>query len=131
MKLFSVSSSALMLVLVSLLAAAQFCQSLAPMSKMPSQKRASATRLGMAPKYIGNKWVPQTDDDLPSAGYDAVGTLLRQGPKPFLTRVFQADEWEQAVLKFMATENGGKGCDRNTAQGNMDAYLRNRTCAVL
>jgi hypothetical protein len=78
-------------------------------------------RLAMAPKYIKDKWVPQGPNDEPSAGYDIWGTLLRQGPKPALTRMFQADEYEQAVLKFMAGDN----CDRNTAQGNMDAYLRN------
>ena len=47
--------------------------------------------------------------------------FLLQGPKPVFTRLFQQDDYEQAVLKFMATD----GCDRITAQGNMDAYLRN------
>jgi hypothetical protein len=75
----------------------------------------------MAPKYIKDKWVPQSDAEMPSAGYDVFGTLLRQGPQPALTRIFQPDDYEQAVLKFMAGDN----CDRNTAQGNMDAYLRN------
>ena len=67
------------------------------------------------------QWSPTTDDDLPSAGYDILGTLLRQGPNPALQRIFKPTEYEQAVLKFMA----GDKCDRNTAQGNMDAYLRN------
>jgi hypothetical protein len=75
----------------------------------------------MAPKFVGSKWVPQGPDDEPSAGYDILGTILRQGPEPALQRIFNADDYEQAVLKFMATEK----CDRNTAQGNMDAYLRN------
>jgi hypothetical protein len=83
--------------------------------------RTARPPLAMAPKYVNDKWVPQGPDDEPSAGYDVWGTLLRQGPKPAFTRLFQSDEYEQAVLKFMA----GDKCDRNTAQGNMDAYLRN------
>lgn len=75
----------------------------------------------MAPKFVGNKWVAQSEEDSPSAGYDVLGTVLRQGPEPAFTRIFNPDDYEQAVLKFMATEK----CDRNTAQGNMDAYLRN------
>jgi hypothetical protein len=47
---------------------------------------------------------------------------LRQGPLPFLNRLFQPQDYEQAVLKFM----NGDGCtDRNTAQSEMDAYLSN------
>jgi hypothetical protein len=82
---------------------------------------SSTTTLSMAPKFVGNKWVPQGPEDEPSAGYDTLGTILRQGPEPAITRIFNPDDYEQAVLKFMATEK----CDRNTAQGNMDAYLRN------
>jgi len=67
-----------------------------------------------------NKW------DKP-AGYDEeetygpVGSLLRQGPGPFITRLSNADEYEQAVLKYMASE----GVSRLEAQGNMDAYFNN------
>lgn len=75
----------------------------------------------MAPKFDGEQWVPTSDDELPEAGYGVGRTLLLHGPKPFLQRVFQPELYEQAVLKFMA----GDKVDRNTAQGNMDAYLRN------
>lgn len=81
----------------------------------------TTTKMDMAPKYFGKKWVASNESEMPAAGYDVWGTLLRQGPKPAVTRVFQPDDYEQAVLKFMAGDN----CDRNTAQGNMDAYLRN------
>jgi len=74
----------------------------------------------MAPKFKGGKWVPQSEDDMPSAGYGVSKTFFLQGPKPALTRLFQPDDYEQAVLKFMA----GEQCDRVTAQGNMDFYLR-------
>jgi hypothetical protein len=93
--------------------------------KIGSTTRSTTARqpspLARAPKYVKDKWVAQGPQDEPSAGYDIWGTLLRQGPKPAFTRLFQPDEYEQAVLKFMA----GDQCDRNTAQGNMDAYLRN------
>lgn len=77
----------------------------------------------MAPRFDRKeqKWLYGGPEDEPSAGYDALGSLLRHGPLPFFQRVFKADEYEQAVLKFMAVEK----LDRNQAQGNMDAYLRN------
>ena len=76
------------------------------------------------PRYdkAAEKWIPTGPNQLPEAGYPPVKTFLLQGPKPFLTRVFQQDDYEQAVLKFMAGDNI---VDRDVAQGNMDAYLRN------
>jgi len=53
--------------------------------------------------------------------YDAVGAALRHGPSPFFTRVFNADEYEQGVLQYMATAK----CDRAEATGNVDAKLNN------
>lgn len=87
----------------------------------PRPKQQSSTGTRMAPKYVDNKWIPQSEKEMPDAGYDVVGTLFRHGPKPVFSRIFQPDDYEQAVLKFMAAAK----CDRNTAQGNMDAYLRN------
>lgn len=78
-----------------------------------------ATR--MVPKFENETWVAQSVEEMPGAGYDVIGTFIRQGPKPAFTRIFQPEEYEQAILKFMAAEE----CDRNTAQGNMDAYIRN------
>merc|ERR1712087_1096521 len=54
-------------------------------------------------------------------GYDAVGAALRHGPSPFLTRVFNADEYEQGVMKYMLSAK----CDRAEATGNIDAKLNN------
>jgi len=84
----------------------------------------SSSRLSMAPKFdkAEGKWVPSDPaTEGPEAGYGIGKTLLLQGPKPFLHRVFQPDDYEQAVLKFMATDKVG----RREAQGNMDAYLEN------
>lgn len=68
-----------------------------------------------------NKWVVSSPDEGPEAGYGPLGSLLRQGPLPFFNRVFKADEYEQAVLKFMA----GDQADRMRAQAEMDSYLAN------
>ena len=52
--------------------------------------------------------------------YGPVGSLLRQGPVPFLLRIRDPDTYNAAVTKFMLRER----CDRNTAQANMDAYFQ-------
>ena len=77
----------------------------------------------MAPRFdpFTQRWYPSSPDEEPSAGYPPVGSLLRHGPKPYLERTLKPDEYEQAVLKFMAADE----CSRNEAQANMDAYLRN------
>jgi hypothetical protein len=84
----------------------------------------SQTHLFMAPRFdtASNKWVATKPEDEATSGYSVYKTLLLRGPKPFLHRVLQPDDYEQAVLKFMA----GDGVDRNTAQGNMDAYLESK-----
>ncbi len=56
-----------------------------------------------------------------SASYGPLGSLIRQGPKPFINHLLFPEQYDQAVLKYMA----GEGCDRKEAQGNMDAYLEN------
>ena len=61
---------------------------------------------------------PLDDGEYP---YDAVGAALRHGPAPFLTRVFNADEYEQGVMKYMLSAK----VDRATAVGNTDAKLNN------
>ena len=66
-------------------------------------------------RYIKN---PNDDGVLP---YDAIGAALRHGPVPFFTRIFNADEYEQGVLKYMGTAK----VSRAEAVGNMDAKLNN------
>lgn len=60
---------------------------------------------------------PDAEED----SWDAFGSFLRQGPNPFLVRVFSPDDYDQAVLKYMASEK----CARAEAQGNMDAFFNN------
>lgn len=66
-------------------------------------------------RYVPN---PLDDGEYP---YDAIGSALRHGPSPFLTRVFNADEYEQGVLKYMLTQK----VSRAEATGNVDAKLNN------
>lgn len=94
-----------------------------PCTPKASQFRQSSS-LQMAPRYDPGtqKWLPQSDDDFPQAGYPPTGSLFRAGPKAFLMRVFNSEGYEQSVLKYMAREK----CSRNEAQGNMDgkSYTR-------
>lgn len=79
--------------------------------------------LNMAPRFDKDtaRWIPSSPEEEASAGYDAIGSLLRQGPGPFFQRIFKPDDYDQAVLKYMA----GEKCSRDEAQANMDAFLRN------
>jgi hypothetical protein len=87
--------------------------------------RSTSSRLSNSPlkmvKYDGTKWIATKPEEMPEAGYDPINTLILHGPKSWFTRVFQTDDYEQAVLKFMAGDKVG----RTEAMGNMDAYMRN------
>ncbi|KAL7466299.1 hypothetical protein ACHAXS_006598 [Conticribra weissflogii] len=67
-----------------------------------------------------NRWIKNPNDD-GKYPYDAIGSALRHGPAPFLTRLTNADEYEQGVLKYMATAK----VSRAEATGNIDAKLNN------
>jgi hypothetical protein len=60
-------------------------------------------------------------------GYPLYETLLRNGPVPFLTRLTNNDDYEQAVLKFQAAEK----CSVNEAQGNMGTSSSFSECFVI
>ncbi|KAL7572533.1 hypothetical protein ACA910_000356 [Epithemia clementina (nom. ined.)] len=79
--------------------------------------------LNMAPKFdkATGRWSPSSPAEGPEAGYGPLKSLLLRGPKPFLSRVFTPDDYEQGVYKFMATDK----VSREVAQGNMDRYLEN------
>ena len=64
----------------------------------------------MVPRYnpAEQKWEPMTDKDKPEAGYGPIGSLIRAGPLPFIQRLVNSENYEQGVLKYMASE----GCDR-------------------
>jgi hypothetical protein len=98
---------------------------------VPDASKVGSTRLGtnkdvyhlfMSPRFDpnGERWYPSTDEEAQEA-YGPVGSLIRQGPKPFLSRYTSADGYEQGVYKMMAQE----GWSRLEAQGNMDAFIEN------
>ncbi len=81
-----------------------------------SKKSFATSSLGMAPRFDNklNKWVAPSPEEGPEAGYDIWGSLVRQGPFPSINRV---------CLQGRGTRAGR--LERNTAQAEMDAYLRN------
>ena len=82
-----------------------------------------SSSLAMAPRFDPSeqRWYPSTEEESAEAGYPPIRSLLRHGPSAFLVRTTQPDKYDQAVLKFMATDQA----DRWTAQGNMDRYFEN------
>jgi len=95
-------------------------------SQLRVETRNNALR--MAPRFdpVEKRWYPRTDEEAQEA-YGPVGSLIRQGPKPFISRLVNPDAYEQGVYKMMAQE----GWDRLEAQGNMDAFLENAQDWVL
>mmetsp|Transcript_29571 Transcript_29571/g.61834 ORF Transcript_29571/g.61834 Transcript_29571/m.61834 type:complete len:175 (-) Transcript_29571:198-722(-) len=89
----------------------------------PNAARSATVAVSMAPKYDkkAGRWEITSPEEGPEGGYGPAKTLLIGGPKPFISRVATPDDYEQAVLKFMA----GEKCSREVAQGNMDRYLEN------
>ena len=92
---------------------------------VPSSSYTKSTVISqnMAPRFdpISQQWTASSEEESAAAGYPPIRSLLRHGPKAFLIRVTQPEQYDQAVLKFMANER----CDRYTAQGNMDRYFEN------
>lgn len=69
------------------------------------------------------RWVTNDPaNEGPEAGYGIWGSLLRAGPKPFFSRLFTPDVYDQAVLKYIGSN---KGASRIEAQPNMDNFLDN------
>eukprot|EP00970_Alexandrium_tamarense_P005489 scaffold904_cov201-Alexandrium_tamarense.AAC.22 len=68
-----------------------------------------------------NLWITDDPEEKDGSSYGPIGSLYRAGPKPFLSRIFNAQTYDQAVLKYMAQD----GCSRIEAQANMDAFLEN------
>lgn len=123
--MMSFRSTRLSLLSVVLMALA--CRLVSVQAFAPSISRtasaSSSQQLFMAPRYdtSAQRWIPSTEDESADAGYPPIRSLLRHGPKAFLVRLTQADNYDQAVLKFMAQEK----CDRWNAMGNMDRYFEN------
>jgi len=78
-------------------------------------------------KQYGNRNDDDEDDDKKTWTYNPLDvndlspldTLLRRGFIPFSVRLTQNSRYEEAVLNYMEKD----GCNRATAQRNMDAYF--------
>lgn len=64
-------------------------------------------------------WEPSSQTE-PSP-YGPFGSFLRGGPSPYIIRVLNPIDYDQAVYKYMSSTK----CSRLEAQGNMDAYFNN------
>lgn len=89
-------------------------------------RRTGSKPAAPLPKFntATERWEAPENEDMTGCDTFAmspVGALLRQGPGPFITRLAKPDDYEQAVLKYQATE----GCTRLEAMANMDAYFNN------
>lgn len=100
-----------------LLSIATACVAFAPISSNNNARVSSSPLFMGAPRFDKStqRWYPTSEEEGAASGYDAVGSLIRQGPVAYLKRISNPDEYEQACLKFMAQD----GCTYQQAQGNM------------
>lgn len=85
--------------------------------------KSETISLEMVPRFdpVEQKWSAESEEESASAGYSPIRSLLRHGPKAFIVRVTKPEMYDQAVLKFMATDE----VDRWEAEGNMDRFNEN------
>jgi hypothetical protein len=90
------------------------------LSAQPTPKRYDPTYNKRPPVFnkSTSQWEPSSETE---SSYGAWGSFLRGGPSPFLVRVLQPEQYDQAVFKYMAQTS----CSRAEAQGNMDQYFNN------
>jgi len=92
--------------MVSLVAVLAFVGLASAFSPLTTQSpRLGNTQLAMAPKFDPStqKWETTGEEDLEGA-YGPIGSLIRAGPKPFLIRLLNQDQYEQGekdiILKY-------------------------------
>ena len=53
--------------------------------------------LSMAPRFdkTSGKWFTDDPDEMAGSSYGPIGTLYRAGPKPFFTRIFDPETYDQ------------------------------------
>mmetsp|Transcript_26299 Transcript_26299/g.53391 ORF Transcript_26299/g.53391 Transcript_26299/m.53391 type:complete len:115 (-) Transcript_26299:3977-4321(-) len=92
--------------MVSLVAVLAFVGLASAFSPLTTQTpRLGNSQLAMAPKFDPStqKWETTGEEDLEGA-YGPIGSLIRAGPKPFLIRLLNQDQYEQGekdiILKY-------------------------------
>jgi hypothetical protein len=116
MRLFSVTTALLFCILRTTVA---FAPVVNHNSNKPALFALSAQKRPAFDKQT-QKWQKMANDD-GTYPYDAIGSLLRHGPAPFITRITNPSLYEQQILKYMATDR----VSRAEATGNMDAKMNN------
>jgi hypothetical protein len=58
-------------------------------------------------KFNGEKWVAEKPDETDETGYPVLNTLFLHGPKPFFTRVFQPNDYEQVRTIYGSSSISG------------------------
>lgn len=55
------------------------------------------TSLSMAPRFDKSteRWITDDPAEMAGASYGPIGSLYRAGPKPFFTRIFNPDTYDQ------------------------------------
>jgi hypothetical protein len=72
----------------------------------PRQKRTQWSQVNMV-KFNGEKWVAEKPDEKDETGYPVLNTLFLHGPKPFVTRVFQPNDYEQVRTIYGSSSISG------------------------
>jgi len=69
-----------------------YCSAFAPL-----QSSVRKTSLSMAPRFdkTSEKWITDVPEEMEGSSYGPIGTLYRAGPKPFFTRIFNPDTYDQ------------------------------------
>jgi hypothetical protein len=94
----------LLLLLLSYAVSARAFFAVAPLSSARGGGRAIlsvGSSLHMV-KFNGEKWVAEKPEETGEAGYPLMNTWFLHGPKPFFTRIFQPDDYEQARHSLLA-----------------------------
>ncbi|KAL7514333.1 hypothetical protein ACHAXN_011589 [Cyclotella atomus] len=91
------------------------------LSAQPTPRRFDPSYKKKPPVFNKSTSLWEPSDETEPEPYGPFGSFLRGGPSPFLVRVFQPSQYDQAVFKYMAQTS----CSRAEAQGNMDAYFNN------
>lgn len=88
------------LLIVAALALAASASAFAPAA--PAAQRRSTVAVSMAPKFDkeSGRWYTDVPEEMAGSSYGPIGSLYRAGPKPFFSRIFNADTYDQAVLKY-------------------------------
>lgn len=64
----------------------------------PASGVRRSAALSMAPRFdkSSQKWYTNDPDEMAGSSYGPIGSLYRAGPKPFFSRIFDPEQYDQA-----------------------------------